>query len=64
MCVVPRGLALVAHGRFAGKDRPLVRGLAGDCRDGRRLRVVTWDGLDAGGGWEDLQTWTGVGAGD
>lgn len=66
-CVVPQGLALIAHGRFANKDHTLVRGLAEYFRDERRLRVVTWDDLEAGGRGlsEDLMVWTGeVGAGD
>ncbi|KUI53290.1 hypothetical protein VP1G_00796 [Cytospora mali] len=63
----PRGLALIAHGRFANKDQRLVRGLAGYFRDERRLRVVTWDDWEAGGRgvWEDLEVWNGeVGARD
>ncbi|KUI67443.1 hypothetical protein VM1G_02925 [Cytospora mali] len=63
----PRGLALIAHGRFANKDQQLVRGLAGYFRDERRLRVVTWDDWEAGGRavWEDMEVWNGeVGARD
>lgn len=63
----PRGLALVAHGRFGNKDQPLVCGLAEYFHDERRMRVVTWDDLQAGGRgmWKDLQIWTGeVGVGD
>jgi hypothetical protein len=45
----PRGLALIAHGRFASKDQPVVRRLAEYFRNERRLRVVTWDDLAVGG---------------
>ncbi|KAI0836059.1 hypothetical protein F5Y06DRAFT_275127 [Hypoxylon sp. FL0890] len=62
---VPRGLALIAHGRSGGHfDNPVVRTLAEYLRDARQLRVVTWNdrgiGQSEGGNeWTDYGIWVG-----
>lgn len=62
----PKGLALIAHGRFGGTmDQPLVRQLAYYFLSERCLRVVTWNarGMGNSGGkneWGDLGSWIGV----
>lgn len=62
----PRGLALIAHGRFGSMDGPAVRALAEYFRTERRLRVVTWDDLAVGGrGFQaDFSIWNGEVAAD
>lgn len=59
--VAPRGLALIAHGRFGSMDGPVVRSLAEYFRNERKLRVVTWDDLAVGGrGFQsDFSIWVG-----
>lgn len=58
----PRGLALIAHGRFGSMNGLVVRKLAEYFRDERRLRVVTWDDLAVWDGRDchaDWTVWTG-----
>lgn len=57
----PRGLALIAHGRFSSMDQPVVRSLAEYFRNERKLRVITWDDLAVGGrGFQaDFSIWAG-----
>jgi alpha/beta superfamily hydrolase len=62
---IPKGLALIAHGRLGGTyDQPPVRLLAEYLRDKRQLRVVTWNargiGNSQGGNeWSGFDVWLG-----
>lgn len=62
---LPKGLALIAHGRLGGDmNGPVIRQLAEYFRDKRQLRSVTWNarGVGASGGgneWSDLGIWMG-----
>lgn len=47
---VPRGLALIAHGRLGGTyDDPVVCTLAHYLVETRRMRVVTWNARGTAG---------------
>ncbi|KAG8163179.1 hypothetical protein KVR01_007657 [Diaporthe batatas] len=54
----PRGLALIAHGRFGNMNGFVVRKLAEYFREERRLRVVTWDDLVVWDGRDFHADWT------
>ena len=65
---LPRGLALIAHGRLGGTyDDPVVRTLARYLVERRSMRVVTWNarGIGHSGGgneWSDFGVWMGEAA--
>ncbi|KAI0165427.1 hypothetical protein GGR52DRAFT_558674 [Hypoxylon sp. FL1284] len=63
--LIPRGLALIAHGRLGGNfEQPPVRLLSEYLRDKRQLRAVTWNarGIGKSGGgdeWTNFGVWIG-----